>query len=474
MKKFARLCKGLLSLSLVLAILMCCFTAGGNTVEIKEKLSEKFFDNPELRAEVMGHVQEEAQSNYFSATKSVSKTKYIAEIVSSCAETFTGTTQDDYSRPTNSYLPKGTVDYCNKTKITDPKTGKKYYLLNYGSRVYAKSSVVKIYKGTLPQNNTVTYSKTALTDKKLKFSFNLHYRAPFKVKLGKQSYANTWVQDYNISSASYTYLDITFPYTKDFKGEIDLPKNNLFKKVKVTKNPNKSEVKIRLYLKEKGAFFGWDSYYDTSGQLVFSFLLPAQIQKDDSSPYGYSLKGVKILIDPGHGGSDPGAFGLSADKNFTEQRYALLYAKELSEQLRELGATVTFTRTSNKTVSLSKRFNIIRNAEADLCISIHFNANEKKIGQGYFTSYFHPFSKAAASFMSEGIAETKSIKKYGGGIDWHYFRLSRVSACPVVLTENGFLDNKKDYSKIRTKAFCETYITGMTKGIVDYFKSIRI
>lgn len=74
--------------------------------------------------------------------------KYIAQIVRYNAETFCPTTADDYSNPYYNNLPRGTVDYCNPQKVTDPESGKKYYVLASGMRVYAKSRDVKVYKGT--------------------------------------------------------------------------------------------------------------------------------------------------------------------------------------------------------------------------------------------------------------------------------------------------------------------------------------
>ena len=46
---------------------------------------------------------------------------YITEVITYSAETFNGTTKDDYSRPTNNYLPKGTVDYCSTAVVQNGK-----------------------------------------------------------------------------------------------------------------------------------------------------------------------------------------------------------------------------------------------------------------------------------------------------------------------------------------------------------------
>ncbi len=76
------------------------------------------------------------------------KQNYILTVTSRSVETFDGNKVDDYSRPTNSYLPKGTVDSCSPYRIYDSESKKKYYLLSSGIRVYSKKGV-KISKGTV-------------------------------------------------------------------------------------------------------------------------------------------------------------------------------------------------------------------------------------------------------------------------------------------------------------------------------------
>lgn len=428
--------------------------------------------SPVASADNLSVFEPESLDSYFIGTSATSEKRYIAKIVSARAETFTGSTRDDFSRPTNSYLPKGTVDYCYAQKITDPQSGKKYYLMAGGYRVYAKDSTVKLYKGTLPSKNSVKVSKITQSGNKLKLKFSLKFKAPFRVTLGKQEYKNPKTQEYQISTATYTYLDIKFLYANKFSGKIELPKNSLFKKAKVFKSDGC--YKLRLYLKKKGMFYGWDSYYNSLGELVFSFLLPTSIYKDKTNSYGYSLKGTTIVVDAGHGGTDPGALSYTGSGKYCEKYFTLLYAKYLKADLKKLGARVVLTRTTDKYISLSKRRSIIRQSGADLAVSIHFNASERGSPGGYFMGYYYPFTKSAASYLNKAVYNSNTLKRYNKGIDWHYFNLSRESSCPVVLTENGFLDNYSDYSKLRKKEFCKKYVKALTKGIINYFRSISV
>ena len=348
-------------------------------------------------------------------TTSKAKKKYVAKIVARNAETFSGSTIDDYSRPTNNYLPKGTIDYCNGAKIYDSESGKKYYLLNCGYRVYAKKSDVKLYKGTISTKNTVKFSKSKESGNRTKVYFKVGFKAPFKLELKKQKYTSTKAPDYAISKATYSYVDITFYYAKKASGKISLKGNKLFKKYKWIKSG--SNYKLRLYLKKKGVFYGWDSYYTSSGELVFSFLNPPTLQKAKNK-YGYSLKGITVYIDAGHGGTEGGTYNASGSK-YTEKYYTLKYAIALAKKLKSLDCTVLLTRTTDKTLSLKSRYNAIQKSKADLAVSLHFDGNVSSSVSGYFMGYFNPYTKKAATKISGGVKDKGIPRRKSGGVSWH-------------------------------------------------------
>ncbi len=98
-----------------------------------------------------------------STYKNVGNT-FVAEVVCDSAETFDGDDTVDTSRPTNNYLPKGTVDYCSPY-TREYNTGTQtvtLYTLRYGNQLYERSkntgTNIKVYKGTLPETNTVSLS----------------------------------------------------------------------------------------------------------------------------------------------------------------------------------------------------------------------------------------------------------------------------------------------------------------------------
>lgn len=96
------------------------------------------------------------------------------------------------------------------------------------------------------------------------------------------------------------------------------------------------------------------------------------------------LKVKKVVLDPGHGGSDPGAVGIGG---ILEKDLTLDLARRLKKKLEKLGLEVKLTRESDRFVALEERTAIANTARADLFISLHFNAHKVKKLSGIETFY---------------------------------------------------------------------------------------
>ncbi len=399
----------------------------------------------------------------------------ITEVVSTQAETFSGTGSKDTSKPYYNYLPKGTVDYGSSSYVTVKRDGEKYKLitLRCGQKVYKaiydkpnfkKITVAKQYAGTLPDHNEIVFSSLSSGTSHTTLKLDTLWKAPFKFKLGKQDYNS----DYSVDKITYTYVDIKFCYATEFQGKIKIPKDNpLFKKAKIIKN--KSDYTLRLYLKKKGGFYGWDSYYDSKDRLCFKFLNPAKITKAKNK-YGADLTGVRILIDVGHGGIDSGAVGFRNTKK-TEAERNLSLAKKLGKELKSIGATVYMTRNSDTVSTAYDKTKMLKKLKPDYCIAIHHDSSDYSSPNGFGAYYYYPFSKNAAKYVLDNTVKTKIYKKKT--FKWHYYFTGRVSVCPVVLTENGFMTSRYDFKNIKSNKVNTNKAIALTKGIVAYFKSIQ-
>lgn len=399
----------------------------------------------------------------------------ITEIVAYEAETFDAYSTNDWSRPTNNYLPKGTVDYSAQGYVyyQSGSTKKEYAVLRCGRQVYTSRKniptneiipVVKEYAGTLPDHNEIKIASFETKENHTVLTLDTLWKAPFYFDILPQSYTNPKKQDYTVSNVTYKYVDITLCYTTVLEGNITIPKTNpIFSSAKIIKN--KSDYTIRLYLRKQGGFYGWDANYNSKGQLVFEFLNPARVSKSNNA-YGVDLKGVKILIDVGHGGKDPGAIGFNSIKN-SEAVRNLVLAKKIKSELESIGAAVYMTRTDDTTSTNDAKIKMLKQLKPDYCIAIHHDAGG---GSGFGAFYSQPFSKKAAELV---YMHTKNTGIYKNSkLSWHYYYMARSSYCPVVLTENGFIDSTYDFPNITNDSVNVKKAKAITRGIADYFLAV--
>ena len=102
----------------------------------------------------------------------------------------------------------------------------------------------------------------------------------------------------------------------------------------------------------------------------------------------------KIVLDPGHGGKDPGAIGA---RGIAEKDIVLSVAKKLARKLKaELGVQVVLTRADDRFVPLEERTAMANNEDADLFISLHVNASPNSEARGIETYYLDNTTDEAA------------------------------------------------------------------------------
>jgi len=118
----------------------------------------------------------------------------------------------------------------------------------------------------------------------------------------------------------------------------------------------------------------------------------ARSKKADLPPPGAGLR--KIVLDPGHGGKDPGAIGSTG---IAEKDVVLAVAKKLARRLKtELGVQVVLTRNDDRFVPLEDRTALANNEAADLFISLHVNASPNEEARGIETYYLDNTTDEAA------------------------------------------------------------------------------
>ena len=401
---------------------------------------------------------------------------WIVEVVDCNVETFDGQNSLDKSYPYYNYLPKGTVDYGYPEVIYDPSGTKQYMLLRCGVRVYrtikntpvtTQKSVVDCYSGTLPDHNEIGFDSIQVQDHFTYLTLDTAWKAPFFFDVEEQEYRDTSTRNLTVEKFDAGYVDIRFCYATEVTGDFAIPEDNpLFSGAELIKN--ESDHTLRLYLKKEGGLYGWNAYYNENDQLVFKFLNPVTVKEADNQ-YGADLTGVRIMLDVGHGGIDIGAAG--RDKyglGWTESERNLVLSQAVKERLESIGATVIVNRsTMEEMVTQRERIQFLIEQAPDYCLCIHHNSSEDKTRNGYETGYFTTFSQAASDHIQAATEKTGLYKEYR--LIWFYYYVSRQTACPIVLTENGFMTYPNDVAHMIDENSVAIKADALVQGIVNYY-----
>lgn len=177
----------------------------------------------------------------------------------------------------------------------------------------------------------------------------------------------------------------------------------------------------------------------------------------------------KVYIGVGHGGSDPGAVG----NGLKEKDLTLAIALSCQDELARHGVLTKMSRTEDETDSVSAKVKECNAFDPDLALDIHINA-----GGGDGAEVFHSIVGGTGKTLAVNILdEIKNLgqnsrgaktKKNSSGRD--YFGFIRSTACPAVIVECAFIDNKKDIAIIDTTAEQVAMGVAIAKGVLKTLK----
>lgn len=169
---------------------------------------------------------------------------------------------------------------------------------------------------------------------------------------------------------------------------------------------------------------------------------------------------TKIILDAGHGGSDPGAVG----NGLRESDIALSVTQKVGNILKSSGVDVIYTRTTDTKVELSTRTELANKAKADLFVSIHANAGG---GTGTETLVYSRESKAEklAQNVQKNIINTLPLKDRGVKLRPDLWVLRKTNM-PSILVELAFIDNTNDALLLKNKQ--TEFAQAISNGILKY------
>lgn len=186
------------------------------------------------------------------------------------------------------------------------------------------------------------------------------------------------------------------------------------------------------------------------------------------------LRGKVIVVDPGHGGHNPGAVSNGVQETDINLSISLL----LRDKLLKEGAKVIMTRQSDKAVAsnnstlgqeLQARVDIAEKNNADLFISIHSNSNPDKSIAGAMTFYPKDRSSQLALEVQKALIEqTGAVDK---GVASATFYVLRNTTMPSILVETGFVTNAQEALRLNDNSYQNKIAQGVFNGAVRYLQS---
>ncbi|MUK88216.1 N-acetylmuramoyl-L-alanine amidase [Ornithinibacillus sp. L9] len=187
------------------------------------------------------------------------------------------------------------------------------------------------------------------------------------------------------------------------------------------------------------------------------------VPEDDSSLVDSTYK---VVLDPGHGGKDVGATGVSGqyEKSFTLS--LSMKVKELLEQ--ETDIEVYMTRSDDSYISQESRYRptFANDLNADVFISIHGNTFTDSNVSGTETFYYHKSSLSFAKIVHEHVAEATGFKDRG--VKREAYFVVKDTEMPAVLLEIGYLTNPIDEQEMLTESFQNRVAAAIVEGIIKY------
>ncbi|MCD8090793.1 MAG: N-acetylmuramoyl-L-alanine amidase [Clostridiales bacterium] len=174
---------------------------------------------------------------------------------------------------------------------------------------------------------------------------------------------------------------------------------------------------------------------------------------------------MKIFIDPGHGGTNPGAIGIDGLK---EAEINLDVSLRLGEILAGRGYDIEYSHTGDETLSLAERANRANAWGADYFISIHCNSNSDPSIGGTETFYYKAGTTAERFAETVNNALVAEINLRDIGIFARNLAVLRLTRMPAVLTELAFLTNPAEAALLETAEFRQSCAVGLADGITEF------
>lgn len=210
------------------------------------------------------------------------------------------------------------------------------------------------------------------------------------------------------------------------------------------------------------------------------------LEKVDAGSADYAIKLSRIInnkpsdylimLDPGHGGKDPGA--ISKIDGSREIDYIPYVARALEAKLKAAGYNVLKTNnTEDEYIDIFERAKMANSVNADIFVSVHVNTADSPIASGFEVLYSseakHKNKTRNQTELANCIlnAVGELIGNKGRGLKEGAYVVTRNTNMPAALLEMEFLSNKKGLALLKSQAYLDKMVDGLYNGIVDYLNN---
>ncbi|KGP75521.1 N-acetylmuramoyl-L-alanine amidase [Desulfosporosinus sp. Tol-M] len=213
---------------------------------------------------------------------------------------------------------------------------------------------------------------------------------------------------------------------------------------------------------------------------VMSVLVLSVLWQGSTAVVSHFEKGHIVMLDPGHGGYDPGAI---TNQGVYEKAINLQIAQKVKEMLGPSGIEVFLTReedidyvpdgvkgkTTKKQIDLNRRIDMAREVNADVFVSLHVNATATGLQSGAETFYHYQSEsgKGLAELIQQELIKipgmNRRITKPGD------FYIIKNTSMPAIIVEVGYLSSVKEQKKLQQSWYQEQLARAIAKGIANYF-----
>lgn len=333
--------------------------------------------------------------------------------------------------------------YLLSKGMKDVVTGKTDSMLRIGSGKWVRASEVKLTHEPLALLNVITNASYQISEK---------YDV-IELKMTKPAAVSSSL------SAGKLIIDIA---STSLPPSIALPQGALVSSSKVLVNGIRGQYELTFAT--VGSLNGY--YVEKTMEGVKIYLKRPVRLLGGNLP----LTGVTVLIDPGHGGKDPGALGILGTL-YAEKHINLATSIRLRDYLQSLGATVSMTRDRDIDLSLQERLRMSYKLKPDMFISMHANSIGPDVNitntVGFSVHYKDEVAKTLAQKVQNQVINTLFRKNRGVKVDNFY--VVRGTWAPSILLETGFVPNPIEFDWLTDNKTQDQLAKEISQGVLAFF-----